>query len=392
MSLRVKYIAIFSAVVFSIAALLYLTGCSGIQLDQKIKIEKRDWVMAGGSPEQQHNSGYTLAPPLNLMWEYNIEGGVGTSGIAVTDAVVFVNALQGEMYTFDVASGGKIGKLTFLGKDVSTSPLILGNNVIITYAGDKEYSLASYNMSSSEINWRKNYSYVQTSPIFKDGFIYFGSLYGTQYKVDVKKGSRIWHFETRSPIHSTCAVSGDKVVFGNDDGTIYCLSTITGEEVWRYETSTPVISTPMIDSSIVYLGADDSNFYAIDISDGSLIWKNNMHTKIIGGSSLFQSRYVIFGCVDGNIYSLDKTYGTIKWKFTTFGTVTSTPLISGDFIYVTSYDGNIYCLDAHFGKVLWSSVLENKSKTTPIVWKEYLFVAADNLIYCFTSKNFDKKK
>ncbi len=361
-------------------------------MDQKIKLEKGDWVMAGGSPEQQNISAYTLAPPLDLMWDYNIEGGVGPNGIAVADAVVFINALQGELYTLDVTTGGKIGKLTFMGRDANTAPLVLGNSVILAYAGDKKSSLASYNMSYGELNWQRNYSDIQTSPIFKDGYIYFGSLFGTQYKVDVKTGARIWHFPTGSPIHSTCAVSEDKVIFGNDDGVIYCLNIITGDHVWSFETGTPVISTPMIDSGVVYIGASDSNYYAFKISDGFLLWKHNMHTKIIGGSSLFQDSYVVFGCVDGNVYSLNKTNGSLKWKFTTYGTITSTPLISGEYIYCTSFDAHIYCLDAYFGKMLWSSELENKSKTTPIVWKDYLFVAADNLIYCFTNKPIEKKK
>ncbi|HAX48253.1 MAG TPA: hypothetical protein DCX92_04640, partial [Bacteroidetes bacterium] len=58
---------------------------------------------------------------------------------------------------------------------------------------------------------------------------------------------------------------------------------------------------------------------------------------------------------------------------------------------VSSYDSYIYSLDALTGKVLWKSMLENKVKTSPVVWKEYLFVAADEMLYCFTSRNVEKK-
>jgi outer membrane protein assembly factor BamB len=371
--------------------LVFLAGCSGITIEQNIKISPGDWVMAGGSPEQKNVSDYTLAPPLNLMWDYNIEGGVSPNGITTADAVVFVNVLQGEMFSFDVTTGGKIGNIKFLGKEAATAPLIMGNDVIVAYAGDKSYSLASYNLSRGEISWRKNYGFIQTSPILKDGYIYFGNLNGVQYKVDASSGHKTWKFSSRSPIHSTCAVSDDKVIFGNDDGLIYCLNTSDGGNIWKYETTAPVLSTPMANDSVVYLGCDDSNYYALNISDGKWIWKNNMHTKMIGGSSVFQNEQVIFGCVDGSVYSLNKTDGSVKWKFETRGTITSTPLISGIYVYCTSYDSYIYCLNAYTGKMLWSQQLENKSKTTPVIWKEYLFVAADDFLYCFTSKTVEKK-
>jgi outer membrane protein assembly factor BamB len=376
-----------------ISASIVLPSCTGIKVEQDVKISPGDWVMAGGSPEQQHNSAYTLTPPLALMWDYNTEGGVGPSGICIADAVLFVNGLQGEMFTFDVATGGKIGNIKFLGKDASTAPLIMGNDVIVSYAGDNKYSLASYNISAGQINWRKNFGYVQTSPILKDGHVYFGSLGGTQYKAESSTGKRIWKHETKSPIHSTCAVTDESVIFGNDAGNIYCLNTTDGSEKWKIETKIPVTSTPMTNEGIAYIGGGDSNFYAINISSGSVLWKNNLKTKLIGGSALFQNEQIVLGCVDGSIYSLNIADGTIKWKYSTRGTVISTPVISGSFIYVTSYDSYVYCLDGYTGNMLWSWQLENKSKTTPIVWKDYLFVAADDIVYCFTNKpTIEKKK
>src|SRR4030095_14173209 len=112
-----------------ITAGIVFSACSGIKIEQKVNISAGDWLMAGGSPQQQNVSAYTLAPPLALLWEYNIEGGVGTAGVCIADAVLFVNGLQGEMFTFDVTTGGKLGNVKFLGKDASTAPLIMGNDI-----------------------------------------------------------------------------------------------------------------------------------------------------------------------------------------------------------------------------------------------------------------------
>jgi eukaryotic-like serine/threonine-protein kinase len=382
MKLR-KYLFVFT---------IFLTACSGLQVDKSITVNPDDWVMAGGTADQRHVSRYDLVPPLKLAWDYNLEGGVGPAGITSSDAVVFVNALQGEMFTFDVSSGGKIGNLKFLGKDASTAPLILGKDVIVTYAGDKKYSLASYSLFHGKINWRKNFGDVQTSPILKDGYIYFGSLNGSLYKVDITGGTRQWRFNSKAPIHSTCAVKYDNVVFGNDKGSIFCVNSDNGEKTWEFNTGGPVISTPMIEDETVYIGGDDSVYYAININDGSLKWKNNLHTKMIGGSASYADSLVITGCVDGNVYCLNKNTGLVKWKYLTGGTIASSPVVSGEFVYVGSYDSYIYALSANTGSLLWRYELENKVKTTPVIWKEFLFAAADEVLYCFTSKSIEKDK
>lgn len=377
-----------AAVFFTV--IICISGCSGITVDKRINVGPDDWVMSGGSPEQQHVSKYVLAPPLNLMWDYNIEGGVGPAGITASDAVVFVNALQGELFTFDVNSGGKIGNLKFLGKDCSTAPLILGNDVVFTFAGDKKYSIASYDLIQGKINWRKNYGDIQTSPILYDGHVYFGNLNGGFYKVELSSGKLIWKFNSKGQIHSTCAISGKTAVFGNDKGTIFGVDINSGTEVWKFDTENPVISTPLIDNGIIYIGCNDSNYYALSLDSGSAKWKVNLHSKLIGGSAIDAEGNLITGAVDGSVYSISSA-GVVNWKTSTYGAVISSPVISGNYIYVSSYDSYIYSLDAATGKVLWKSMLENKVKTTPVIWKEYLFVAADEIVYCFTSKNVEKK-
>ena len=372
--------------------LLFTAGCSGIKVEKSIKVSPEDWVMSGGNPEQTNVSGYELAPPLFLNWDYNLEGGVGPSGIAVTDAVVFVNALQGELFTFDVSSGGKIGNIKFLGKDASTAPLVLGNDVIVTFAGDKKYSIASYDMRRGEINWRKNKGYIQTSPVSSGGYVFFGGLNGNFYKADISTGNNSWKFSSDAPIHSTCAISNNTAVFGNDNGFIFGINTSDGIKKWEIKTGAPVNAAAMIYEGTAYIGGDDSVYYAIDIETGNVLWKQNLHTKITGGSALYDKKFAVVGCVDGSIYSLNIEDGLINWLYRTRGTIISSPAVSGNYIYCSSYDGYIYALDAVNGKMLWSSMLENKVKTTPVIWKEYLFVAADEILYCFTNKIIESKK
>jgi len=367
-------------------------SCAGVNISQRIEPGPNDWIMAGGGITQQNVAYDIVNPPLYLKWTYDCDAGMGYVPMSAADAVVFVNTLQGEMHSIDVVTGGKIGHISFLGKDASTTPVIDGNNVIIAYAGDNNYSLASYDLIQSDITWRVNLGYIQASPLLYENFIYAGTLNGKFYKVDKKNGTTVWEANVYSPVHSTPSISNNRAVFGTDDGYIHCINLIDGTNLWKYKTESSVVSAPMIKDEYVYVGSYDSNYYCIKLDSGNTKWKVNMRTKIASGSSLFNNNAVVFGGIDGNLYSLDAASGKVNWVFPTKGVITSTPLTSGNNIYFTSFDWNAYCVNGNDGKMLWKYEIEGKGKTSPLIWKNFLFIAADKSIYCFSNNPNDEKK
>ena len=374
----------FYVLLFSFCLLLY--NCTGISLSQKINVSDGDWLEAGGAANQQNISYFNLQPPLDLKWSFDIDAGVGFSAIAVSDAVVLVNSLAGDLIAFDISGGGKLGKLNYLGRDAGTTPLINGNNVIFSFAGDRDYSLISYDLENGKNNWRIDLGFLQTSPIMHNGFVYAGSLDGIFFKVDAKTDSIMWKYDAKAQIHSTCAIDSDYAVFGADNGGIYCVNLTDGSLKWKTMAGGPVVATPLIFDNKVFVGSYDSCYYCLNLSDGVLVWKKNIHTKILGGSSLFNAQNVIFGGVDGNLNSLKASDGSSSWVVHTKGVIGSSPLCSGPNIYFTSYDFNIYCIEGSSGSQLWNYELEGKSRTSPVIWRDYLVVAADKVVYCFIKK------
>lgn len=375
-----KYIYIISFLI-----LFLIAGCTGINLNRAVIPGELDWIMAGGSSEQQNIAKSIVNPPLEVEWSYNLDAGIGYSAFSVSDEVLFVNNLQGEMYSIDIPSGGKIGQINFLGKDANTTPLVLGNDVIVTFAGSNKFSIVSYSLLGGEINWRKKLGDIQTSPMMKDGYIYVGSLGGKFYKLD-KDGKLIWFFKAGSPIHSTCVISGNNAVFGSDKGVIYCLDTESGSKKWEYKADAPVFTAPLAFDDKIFIGSDDSNYVCIDINSGNKIWSQNLKTKIFSGSALYKAEAVIFGGVNGSLYSLNIKDGSVNWKFRSYGVITGSPVVSGDNIYFSSYDKNIYCLKGSSGEKLWSYEMDGKGKTSPVIYKNFLFAADDQNVICFTNK------
>jgi len=71
----------------------------------------------------------------------------------------------------------------------------------------------------------------------------------------------------------------------------------------------------------------------------------------------------------------------LKWKFKTGGDVSSSPVVSGDYIYVGSDDSFIYCFDKNTGKLkrmfpveYYDKGLSRPSSLSPVVSGDYIYI------------------
>jgi eukaryotic-like serine/threonine-protein kinase len=80
-------------------------------------------------------------------------------------------------------------------------------------------------------------------PVIIDNVIYFGSMDGNFYALDVETGYMRWVFRTKAGINSIPSGDEKNVYFGSNDGTVYAVSRTTGEEVWSYKGEHTIQST-----------------------------------------------------------------------------------------------------------------------------------------------------
>ena len=82
--------------------------------------------------------------------------------------------------------------------------------------------------------------------------------------------------------------------------------------------------------------------------------KWQFHSKAaIYSSPVVSGDSVYIGSDDHNFYALDLATGAEKWKFQTGSRVRSSAAVSNGFVFFESYDSNFYCLDAVTGKLKW---------------------------------------
>ncbi|MFB3072776.1 MAG: PQQ-binding-like beta-propeller repeat protein [bacterium] len=209
-----------------------------------------------------------------------------------------------------------------------------------------------------------------------DGTLYIGSNNGILYGLDPASGAIRWvhlsAFDTFA-IYSTAAVDSQGLIYyGAKDGYLYALRPpkkgIAMEVAWRFKLGTTIETSPVIGpDGTIYIGADDWKLYAIappeaGSSTGRLKWTFQTGGTLISSPAQDADGTVYIGSMDGNLYALaDLGVGRtpqIKWTFSTgkrdaTGGIETSPVLSGDAVFIGGNDGVLYALERATGKVLW---------------------------------------
>ncbi|ULQ53952.1 PQQ-binding-like beta-propeller repeat protein [Flavihumibacter fluvii] len=163
---------------------------------------------------------------------------------------------------------------------------------------------------------------IYASPVARSGMIYFGSVNGCFYAVNILNGHEEWKFETHGEIRSTALIHAGQIYFTNGSGSLFCLDEQNGRQVWKF-------TRPGEKKYPLYSFAD---YYQ--------------------SSPTYYQGVVYFGSGNGNIYAVDAATGMEKWHFKTGDVVHSSPVVSGDKLFTGSFDGYFYALDLN-GRMLW---------------------------------------
>lgn len=380
------YRKIFNCILFLIC--IISGGCFSLSIDKEVEVNKEeDWLMIGGNPEKINTSfsKSNLNPPFDLFWKYDVDGGLSRNCISVSDAILFVNTLNGEFYALDILSGKSLGRVSVSGTSSFSTPLVFNNNVIIASSGERGNSIFSYNLIRGEASWQRNTGWIESSPVMTDENVIISTVFGAVYRLNAKDGKIIWKSQLKNPLSSfytSPTLSGNKIFLGSTDGNMYAYEAVRGKELWKFKTGGSIFCDASVKDGRLYFGSDDEKFYCLDTS-GNKIWSAVLNTRFLS-SPAFYKNYVIISGVDGNIYSLDTAGGISNWVFQTKGTVTASPLLHKDKIFIGSYDQNFYCIGADKGNEIWKFLCEGRVKTSAVIWKDFIFTASDDkYIYCF---------
>jgi outer membrane protein assembly factor BamB len=334
----------------------------------------------------ENHTGYStsnVSTPIVSYKNLTTSGEVRSSPAVVND-VVFVGALDGYVYRWDVATWTKKNSTRF--GPIFSSPAVVDG---VVYIGSNDSYV--YALNAVDLAMIRNFTTggaVRSSPVVVEGIVYAGSFDGYFYAWNTSTGKELWKFWTASPIESSPAVSGDTIVFGANDGRIYALERISGRIRWYHETNGAVISSPAVEGDIVFVGSNDTNVYALDATTGKPIWNYSTGGNVTSSPAVAHGM-VFVGSDNGYVYALDITTGWSIKNYTTGGPVGSSPTVTADgMVFVGSCDKKIYAFNASTGEQIWNNGTEGPVYSSPAIAKGMVFVGSDDhKVYVFATEN-----
>jgi outer membrane protein assembly factor BamB len=212
-------------------------------------------------------------------------------------------------------------------------------------------------------------------PTVADGKVYVTTgevaMYGGQVGIsefaciNAYTGQAIWKLpiEALAPRESVAVAYGNLYLIPGNVTT--SVDSVSGNEysrvneVWAIGTNTVQVSNwPMWRADPTH-----SSTAAQGPSSLSLSWKFTTNGSVISSPSVVNG-VVYFGSEDKNIYAVGAYSGNLIWKFATQAPVESSPAVVDDKVYTGGDDGNVYCLDAQTGALVWKTFVNGNQEFT----------------------------
>ena len=128
---------------------------------------------------------------------------------------------------------------------------------------------------------------------------------------------------------------------------------------------------------------------------GNLLWKADVGCFINGGASIAGGRVYVANRIGRSgtlgLYCLNESTGEIIWHNPIGGSGgVSTPVISGDRLFVGSLTGDLYCVNALDGTTVWNRTIEPNLSwygvgSCPLIYESTVFLntASDGALFAF---------
>lgn len=209
-----------------------------------------------------------------------------------------------------------------------------------------------------EVVWEyKTGSAVSDGLIAKDGVLYFATVDGRTYAIDIQSGKKIDKDRMTFGIKGSPAIEDQLMVYGLSHGkySLVAIDLNTGKRRWKKSLG-DIEASPVLHKLNVYIGTLERKFHSVNAVTGNTNWSFETG-KAIRSTAAYKDGTIVFGCDDGFVYALNADNGDLKWKFDTGKAIPGNPSIDGGMVFIGSTNEYFYALDAATGKSAWKHFL-----------------------------------
>lgn len=224
---------------------------------------------------------------------------------------------------------------------------------------------------TADVVWKTQVGLGYSAPVISDGKVVISGHDGketdTLFCFDEKTGSEIWKYSYSQPLGDlyfqggttgTATFDGDLIFHVAREGELFCLNATDGSLVWQkhlqkdFGYTKPTwgfTGAPLVQGEKLFITAGEAGL-ALNKSDGSEIWKSDDEEAGYatpfpiskgGKEMLIFSNKRAYVCVDA---ATGEEVWSYRWM-TRYGVNAADPVVSGDYIFISSgYGKGAVCL------------------------------------------------
>jgi outer membrane protein assembly factor BamB len=251
------------------------------------------------------------------------------------------------------------------GELLEFSPILVDG---VLYVMNKDAVFFAIDAGNGKVVWKRDLGQLgAAAPAYEDGKLYVVTLEpGAAMALRAKDGKRLWTRPLPGRSESSPLVRNGVVYFGAESGDLYAVKAKNGSDVWHIDTAGSVKAGPAFHDGTIYVGDYAGHMYAVRASDGAVRWDTTDLGVGFGRSGRFYATpAVAFGRVyagnaDGRVYSFEESSGDIAWTHSTGDLVYSAPAVADTpgtppTVYIGSANGVFFALNADDGSEIWRS-------------------------------------
>ncbi|HHN48727.1 MAG TPA: hypothetical protein ENN08_07355 [Bacteroidales bacterium] len=144
-------------------------------------------------------------------------------------------------------------------------------------------------------------------PIIFGYRLYFGTMDGDAYALDMRDGSTLWNAPISGGTITSAGVLENNAVFVSVRGIVHAFDTLTGNQRWSYNTRGAITSPPIIHANSIIVANNKDRVTRLD-AQGQVIWEQILPAPVVGGLAAAGNR-VYVPAEDMVVYSLNLATG-----------------------------------------------------------------------------------
>lgn len=234
-------------------------------------------------------------------------------------------------------------------------------------------------------------------PVVSQGRVFTMDARGVVKAFDNQTGDRFWRFDTTpedrddEAIGGGVAVDGETVYATTGFGEVLALRTDNGEVKWRRSVLNPLRAAPTIADGRVYAVSIDNQLSALDARTGEVLWTHSgiaESATLMGASSpAVVGDSVVVAYSSGEVFNLRAENGKVSWSYAltmptqvgalpAIADIRGLPVVGEGRTYVVSHSGRMASIDHRTGDRDWEADIGGIS--TPLVSGDTVFILSND--------------